>query len=176
MDLALVERPLTGLAAQLINEHSVPLPANRVGPKELRSVHMQMAILVAKGLSVAEVAAQTGYSVGYVGFLKSCPAFAELVTTYHGMAEIEFIENEKLKAQLNRTAMEVAQERLTLEPEKIANKDLISLIKETSVQIAPQGPAGAAPPTQIQVNFFSKQPQARAISMAEVIEGEVRSG
>lgn len=171
MDLALLSSPLSPLAAREINEQSVPSPPARPKLQELRSVHQKMARLFASGISAAEVAAQTGYSVGYVGMLRNDPAFAELIATYKGMAELEFIENAKLKAQLNRTAMEVAQQRLTEEPEKIANKDLFSLIKETSeapAQVLPPAPA----PTQIQVNFFSKTPSRGLPSVAPALELE----
>lgn len=175
LDLALGEAPMAGRQLSEVNARSVPSPASRRPPlQEIRTVHQSMARMFASGKSAREVALATGYSAGYVSMLRDDPAFAELMATYKGMAEIEFLENSKLRAQLNRTALEVAQQRLTEEPEKIANKDLFSLIKETSE--APLPGAGVSPPapTKIEVNFFSRTP-GRALSQPEpaLIEAEV---
>lgn len=166
MDLCLAAGPMGARERGAVAAHSIPVPGARTGPKELRTVHQHMARYFALGKAPSEVAVLTGYSVGYVRLLQDDPAFAELVAGFKSGVELEFQENVKLKAQLNRTAMEVVQARLTEEPEKIANKDLISLIKETSE--TPMGGAGLPPPTptQIQVNFFSKTPQARELPQA----------
>lgn len=163
MDLCLVDAPMGPRERGAIAQHSIPIPTARTGPKELRTVHQHMARYAALGKSPSEVAMLTGYSIGYVRLLQDDPAFAELVAGFKDGVELEFQENVKLKAQLNRTAMEIVQAKLTETPEAFANKDLILLIKETSEQVPVGGNVPPPAPTQIQVNFFSKTPQARAL-------------
>lgn len=59
----------------------------------LRDTHHRVARAVAAGLSNAEVAEVTGFSIGRVNTLRADPAFRELVAHKRAMIDAEFAEN-----------------------------------------------------------------------------------
>jgi len=57
-------------------------PSARVRITKLRDSHHIMARLIVSGLSVADIAAETGYSIARVSVLRNSPAMQELVARY----------------------------------------------------------------------------------------------
>jgi DNA-binding CsgD family transcriptional regulator len=61
---------------------SLRQPSARVRIQKLSDSHHIMARLIASGLSTADIAAETGYSIGRVSVLRNSPAMQELVAKY----------------------------------------------------------------------------------------------
>jgi len=61
---------------------SLRQPSARTRIAKLRDSHHVMARLIVSGLSLAEIAAETGYSITRVSVLRSSPAMQELVERY----------------------------------------------------------------------------------------------
>jgi len=65
-----------------------PRPANSI--QNLRDSHHAVARAVAAGMSDAEVAQATGYSIGRVNMLRRDPAFQDLIAHKRAMIDAEF--------------------------------------------------------------------------------------
>lgn len=61
---------------------SLRQPSARVRIKNLKDSHHIMARLIVSGLSIAEIATETGYSMTRVSYLRNSPAMKELVERY----------------------------------------------------------------------------------------------
>lgn len=78
-------RPLSRADLAVLAE---PRPPNSI--QNLRDSHHALARAVASGMSDAECAAATGYSIGRIRMLRQDPAFANLVAHKRSMIDAEF--------------------------------------------------------------------------------------
>lgn len=69
------------------------LPSARKRINKLRDIHHIMARLIVSGLTVTEIAAETGYTVARVSLLKNSPAMEELVAKYRADDHDEWRKN-----------------------------------------------------------------------------------
>lgn len=72
-------RPMTKADIESLRQ-----PSARERIQKLKDSHHIMARLFVSGLTLAEVAAETGYSIARVGVLKNSPAMVELIERYRG--------------------------------------------------------------------------------------------
>lgn len=103
---------------------SQPIPI-----KSLRQSHHTLAQLLAKGEKPANISIITGYSISRISILKSDPSFQELLSYYEDMEaegyKLARADMRERLAQFGFDTMEVLQERISEEPEKFTNKELI---------------------------------------------------
>jgi hypothetical protein len=59
----------------------------------IRDTHHRVARAVAAGLTNAEVALATGYSLGRITTLKADPAFQQLIADYRGLVTAEYVRS-----------------------------------------------------------------------------------
>lgn len=96
---------------------------------KLRSVHHEIAQLLASGMSETDVAAVTAYSLSRISVLKADPSFRDLVQFYREKKTAAFADVQKRLATLSLDAVGELQERLAEKPESISNSQLIELAK-----------------------------------------------
>ena len=97
--------------------------------KRISARHRLAARLLAEGHKVYEVAAACGYTEANINILKSAPAMQDLIR--HFQEEKDLIVqgvNEKLSA-VAQEALNVLQDKLENEPEKISIGQAIELVK-----------------------------------------------
>lgn len=63
---------------------SLRQPSARPRLQNIRDVHHIIARLIVSGLTLSEIAAEVGYSIGRVSIIKSSPAMEELIARYRG--------------------------------------------------------------------------------------------
>lgn len=113
--------PADEAAAQLA------LPAQANAAVRLRGAHHALARLLAGGMRDYEAAYATGYSPGYISSLRKDPAFAELMSHYQDQAIHEYIDAHKQLANLGTTVLEILQERVETEGDKLGIKTLTDI-------------------------------------------------
>lgn len=153
---------------------ALALPSQASAAVRLRGAHHGLARLLAGGMRDYEASYATGYSAGYIGQLRKDPAFAELVSHYQDQAVAEYIDAHKQLATLGQTALEILQERIETDSDKIGLKTLTdiaamaldrSVAPSKSSANSPRGPAGSG----ISVNVSFVSPGAKD----KTIEGTV---
>ncbi len=95
-DLALLRKPRTNVSS----------------PQKLRDSHHRIARLVATGLRLVEIQAQSGYSMTRLSQLMASPAFQELVAHYRKLVTAEFVESQDAYYELATTNMLKAERQL----------------------------------------------------------------
>lgn len=93
----------------------------------LRNSHHNLARLLAEGRKPGEVAEITGYSSSRISILQNDPAFAELVSYYAAQATQQYVDVHSRLAQLGTDTVEVLQERVLDESEKLSVKALLDI-------------------------------------------------
>ena len=119
---------------------AIPTPPQRLA--NLRHAHHQLARLLAHGVEQAEIALITGYSPSYISNIQNDPQFADLMGTYASERELAFVDVLERMKSLGLTCLEELQERLALEPEKWAPRELMELAELLLVKPSRGAPAG----------------------------------
>jgi len=150
-----------------------PSATSRDPLKRIRHSHHQLAQLLAQGREQAEIALVTGYSPGYITVIKQDPTFAELIAYYSTERKAIFVDTLERMKSLGITVMEELQQRITDEPEKWSNREMMEFAKLLLIEperktagFQSGGPNG--PGVSVTVNFVS--PPARD-EAGLVIEG-----
>ena len=99
--------------------------------KRLKQIHHELARLIASGLTMAEVAASTGYSASRISILQKDPSFKGLVDHYKAHRDEIFCDVHKRMATLGLDAADELQERLETNPESFSVGQLTELMKAT---------------------------------------------
>lgn len=95
--------------------------------KTIRAAHHHLARALAKGASIIEASAITGYTPARIQQLRKAPAFIELEAYYAEQVEAAGAEVlERIKV-LSISAVEELQDRLETAPENFRNDDLTKL-------------------------------------------------
>lgn len=116
----------------LVDRAAAPLPSSEAPSlTKLRQIHHEIARLLASGLSEADVAASTGYSLSRISILKSDPSFKELLAYYSARSEEVFIDVRKRLAMLGTDAVAELQDRLDFKSDSLTNTQLIEITKAT---------------------------------------------
>lgn len=116
----------------LVDRAAAPLPSSKAPSlAKLRQIHHEIARLLASGLSEADVAASTGYSLSRISILKSDPSFKELLAYYSARSEEVFIDVRKRLAMLGTDAVAELQDRLDFKSDSLTNTQLIEITKAT---------------------------------------------
>lgn len=116
----------------LVDRAAAPLPSSAAPSlAKLRQIHHEIARLLASGLSEADVAASTGYSLSRISILKSDPSFKELLAYYSARSEEVFIDVRKRLAMLGTDAVAELQDRLDFKSDSLTNTQLIEITKAT---------------------------------------------
>ena len=116
----------------LVDRAAAPLPSSEAPSlAKLRQIHHEIARLLASGLSEADVAASTGYSLSRISILKSDPSFKELLAYYAARSEEVFIDVRKRLAMLGTDAVAELQDRLDFKSDSLTNTQLIEITKAT---------------------------------------------
>lgn len=116
----------------LVERASSPLATSEAPSlAKLRQIHHEIARLLASGLTEAEVAASTGYSLSRISILKSDPSFKELLAYYQARSEEVFIDVKKRLAMLGMDAAAELQDRLDFKSDSLTNTQLIEITKAT---------------------------------------------
>jgi hypothetical protein len=125
---AVVIRPLqeADLAVLAAGERK---PAPRQILTKLRDRHHAMARMIAAGKTNAEVSLLTGMDPARISFLKSDPAFKELVTDYQKIEDGLNAEFHERLHMLGMTAVEEMQDRLETSEEPLPMQTLIEVSK-----------------------------------------------
>lgn len=131
--------------------------------KKLRFPHHSLARLIAEGKGHPECSAITGYSIGTIVTYEKDPSFKELVAYYRDQAGQQYLDVHSRLAAVGTMALEILQDRLEDEPEKITTGQLREIINDTfdrSVapnKAAPGSSAGAGngqqSPATINIHF-----------------------
>ena len=108
--------------------------------KNIRSVHHQVARMIAAGFANVEVCRVTGMSQSYVSILKGDPSFQELLAHYEGREEEHWDEARQQAAMLGMSAMQVLHDRILEEPDRVGTKDLKDVM-ESGLTFGGQKPA-----------------------------------
>lgn len=144
--------------------------------QKLRSAHLQLAQLIARGLELTEISLITGYNIAYISrLLNEDPTFNELVRNYEGIEEETFIDIRRRMNTLGLTAVELLQERLTERPDDFSSRELLEIEKTNLVDTVQKASGGTYPGTSgtagngvnIQVNFVQSE------NSTKLIEGKV---
>lgn len=132
-------RQLSGLEVELLGRADAAdlVPSSSVSTqqaptiKRLKQIHHELARLIASGLSMAEVAASTGYSASRISILQKDPSFKGLVDHYKAHRDEIFCDVHKRMATLGLDAADELQERLETNPESFSVGQLTELMKAT---------------------------------------------
>lgn len=95
--------------------------------QKLKSSHHSAAKAIARGCSLQETSAITGYSIARINQLLQDPTFSELVTFYQGVVEQEFTDVLGRMKALSLDAMEEIQDRLDTNPSEIKTEELLKI-------------------------------------------------
>lgn len=143
---------------------------------KVRAAHHSLAQLIVEGKSNIEIGFLSGYSPTYISMLRSDPTFKELVAHYSQNRDkvyVDVLERMKI-AGLN--SLEELQDRLTNEPEKFANSQLLELVNKLLVApaAAALGARGNGNAPSISIQFV--QPQGAVMQDAGlIIDGKPRA-
>lgn len=134
-------------------------PARKVGEtggvpslQRIRTIHHQIARMLAAGNKIVHVAAALGITPVRIGQLQKDPAFIELRTHYEKQEEQASINLQERFRFLGTLGMEELQDRLLDEPDSFGNGHLMELVKLTV--------GGEAPKTNPKVNDSGLNPDA----------------
>ena len=139
--------------------------------KRLKQIHHELARLIASGLSMAEVAASTGYSASRISILQKDPSFKGLVDHYKAHRDEIFCDVHKRMATLGLDAADELQERLETNPESFSVGQLTELMKATLDR------GGFSPVQKTQSVSMSVTPEALAKireKHAQATQGQVQ--
>lgn len=117
---ATVAKSLNGTTGQDVSATSVV--------QKLRASHHAVARLVAENVPDATISRLTGYGVDRISVLKHNPAFKELVAFYVSEVSDQQVEVVERLRSLALDGIDVLQERLLDEPEKIKTEDITKLV------------------------------------------------
>lgn len=143
----------------------------------IRTSHHALAKAVANGQTHEQASLTTGYSPGYIGILCKDPAFADLVSYYQTQALDEFVDYSKRLAAVGTTALEIIQDRMEQNPDKIGLavlKDIVEMAFDRSVAPSKGGPKAGANngPGGVNVNVtFSASPAPKVVGGDRSVEG-----
>jgi hypothetical protein len=127
--------------------------------KALRARHHQLARMMAQGLPTQDLVAATGYSESRISILKSDPTFRELVSYYERVVEDVYIETHARLAGISNTALDIINERMEDDPEKISMGQLIEVAKLGADRTG-HGPTSTQN-TNVNIGFASRLEEAR---------------
>lgn len=98
--------------------------------RRVRQVHHKIARLMAAGAANVEIAAVVGMHQARISILRNDPAFCELLAYYEEHEEARWEDVREKAAELGSTAVEILQERLLEEPDKVKTNDLLSIMNQ----------------------------------------------
>ena len=155
-----VERPLELKdLEELLAAPKPSVPEGHRAIANIRYAHHQLARLLAEGTDQEEIALITGYSPAYISVVKADPAFKELLAYYENQKREIFVDVLERRKTLGLLAIEELTQRMTDEPEKMANRELMELHDMAFGKIgsADSGSGGKAPAVAIAVSFVGPQ-------------------
>lgn len=143
-------RDLTqGEAASIDLVHLPALPSSPAA--QMRYRHHLLAKSLARGASVIEASAETGYATGTISALQSSPAFRELLEYYKAQHEVKHLEVAERRMQVGVQALEELAERLD-DPERrnaIPTSELRKIVDTALGAFAGKGGAGTQASTML---------------------------
>ena len=144
-----------------------PAPVGAIVPSLLvvRSIHHQLAQLLAKGESNENAGLITGYSPTYISNLKRDPTFVELMSHYEVERELIFADAVEQCRILGLSFKEELQARLESNPAGFTSREVLEAMKLLLVDMRPQVPGGglgASAGINIQVSFEQQQGKSLA--------------
>lgn len=151
----------------LQSEEAAPVKGQTL--RNLRHSHHNLAMLIAKGDPIEQVALSTGYDPQYIARLaRSDPAFKELVAHYVSIREEKFVDVMDRMKVLGLSTLDEIQNRLEAAPDDWSRRELMELadlmlLKPIAVQQRANGTgfaAGSAAPVNVAVNFVTAPTKA----------------
>jgi hypothetical protein len=169
---------------ELVEEDRALLAGREVAPpsplKTLRSRHHALAGYLATGLSDQAVAVLTGFPVGAISFLKSDPAFRDLVEfytrDYTNLVVDKQIEMNERMLGLGLDATTILTERIETDPDSFSVNELQSIVKLTADRTG-NGPTSTSLEVKVHVDLAARLQAAREKAAAAIksIEGTITS-
>lgn len=133
LDLDITPPALPQIARQLtpsdIKRLETPQGFGLPHHKRISQRHHFLAKCLAAGLSVPDAASMSGYAAQTVYNLKNEPAFAELISHYGEQVEDELINLSGRLSRISADALDVLQDRLENDPDKISVSELREIAK-----------------------------------------------
>lgn len=144
--------------------------------KRIGDRHHAVARNLALGMKGTEVAAITGYSIGRIDFLKSDPAFQELIEFYRTGIDRENRSNFERLSGLAADAADLLAERMEESPDDVSTGQLIEIVK-VAADRSGNGPQTSSVSVNINVGLADKMKRARELarqaSLPRELEGQV---
>lgn len=97
--------------------------------QRIRSIHHKIAQMLAQGCANVEVAAAVSMNPTYISVLRADPAFQELLSHYENAEQEAWADVRKKAALVGMTAVEVLQDRLLENPDRVSTKDLVQVVQ-----------------------------------------------
>ena len=151
-------------------------PSARPRLQNLKDVHHIIARLIVSGLSLADIAAEVGYSVSRISLIKNSPAMQELVARYRGQVDESwqrrFDADQEAMTRGRRKAQRIIEEYLDDHEENPV--PLSTVLKAYDTFADRSGFHRKTAKENININFAANLELAIARS-AKVIEGDFES-
>lgn len=143
----------------------------------IRNPHHQLAQMLARGVSNNEASQVTGYSPSYISNLKNDPGFAELLSHYGAVTEVEGVDTIKRMRTVGLMALEIIQDRITQEPDDLSMRELmeierLNLVEPMKVISSAAMNTNPNAGVKVQVNFVSPTATRKAVKDVEDISFE----
>lgn len=103
-----------------------PAPAHH---KRISQRHHYLARCIATGMKIHEAAIATGYQPTTVSLLQRDPSFQELVEFYGSKVDDKMLDLAERLQRLSADALDLLQDRLENEPEKLTAAGLLEIAK-----------------------------------------------
>lgn len=141
--------------------------------KRITDRHHALARLLARGHPPSQAAAIAGYCLSRVSVLQDDPAFRELLEFYRSEVDVAFRGVDAKLAGVASDALDLLQERLEEEPDKVSTNQLMEVVKLGADRTG-FGPQSSSMNMNVNVNMADKLEAARRrvqMRKLEVIEG-----
>lgn len=114
-----------------------PQPSKQSGSivKRISERHRRLAQCLAEGMAPGEAGIICGYVGSRVSVLQTDPSFKALIEFYRAQREEQFIGAARKLAQVAETSLDILQDRLEDEPDKIGTGQLLAIIQTSTDRI-----------------------------------------
>jgi len=154
-------------AARASDEYT-PVKTPRLA--KLRTIHHQMAFMLAGGSKPVDVSRVLGMSASRVYILTEDPAFKELVDTYKSAIVKDTLDLKARAMALSTLAMDELQDRLLDSPEEMSPRLLLEIMNSSmdragySPQAQAKGSGQEALLSEAQIDAIKRQVKGEAVS------------
>lgn len=127
----MLETLAAGITGEIGDEELAALRIRPTYPqlKRISERHHAVARMLASGHSLEETARTCGYTMQMLRVLRANPAFMDLMETYKDQIDEQFVDLARRLAVLSADAVQIVQDRLEEEPEKVTTGQLLEIIK-----------------------------------------------